>query len=73
MGCSCPGISCLTIRKKGDGPMTKQSKAPTLSEAAKELRREYARKWREQHPEKCREYVYRYWERQAEALGSSNQ
>lgn len=38
----------------------------TLSEAAKEKRREYARLWRKRNPGKVREANRRYWEKVAE-------
>ena len=53
----------------------------TITTRAQELRREYARQWRQKnrdkvkayneawrkkHPEKAREYQMRYWERQAD-------
>lgn len=34
-----------------------------MSEAAKEARRAYQRNWKRAHPEKCREYAERYWNR----------
>lgn len=33
----------------------------TLSEAAKEARRAYKRKWRQGNKEKCEEYQERFW------------
>ena len=36
-----------------------------LTEKAKELRREYARKWRAANPDKIRDAQRRYWERRA--------
>lgn len=36
-----------------------------LSEGAKAARREYQRRWRAAHPEKCREYQMRHWEKVA--------
>lgn len=37
----------------------------TLSKEAKEARKAYRKKWREEHPEKVREYEARYWEKRA--------
>ena len=37
-----------------------------LTEAAKEARRVYRKKWYEENKEKQREYERRFWERQAE-------
>lgn len=36
-----------------------------LSEVAKQLRREYARQWRQKNPDKVRAATQRYWENQA--------
>ena len=36
-----------------------------ISDTAKSIQREYLRSWREQHPEKVREYNRRYWEKKA--------
>ncbi len=36
-----------------------------LEELAKEKQREYQRKWREENPDKVREYNKRYWRRKA--------
>lgn len=36
-----------------------------LSEEARKKRNEYIRNWRKAHPEKCREYERRKWEKQA--------
>ena len=38
-----------------------------LSEAAKEARRAYRRKWAKANPDKVKSYQSRYWERQAQA------
>lgn len=37
----------------------------TLSKEAKEAQKAYRKKWREEHPEKVREYEARYWEKRA--------
>lgn len=37
-----------------------------VSSEAKRARSEYMKKWRAEHPEKCKEYSAKYWERQAE-------
>lgn len=37
-----------------------------MTEAAKEARRAYQRKWNRENPDKLREYKERYWERKAE-------
>lgn len=34
-------------------------------EAKRKYRREYMRKYRKQHPDKCAEYIRRYWEKRA--------
>lgn len=46
-----------------------------MTEAAKEARKLYYRKWRKDHPGKDKEYHKRYWERkaQAEALDKPKQ
>lgn len=36
-----------------------------LSEKAKELRNEYARQWKRNHPEKVKQYFINYWEKKA--------
>lgn len=38
----------------------------SMSEAAKEKRREYMREWRKRNPDKTREYDRRRWEKAAE-------
>lgn len=38
---------------------------PKLSPEAVAARREYQRRWRAAHPEKCREYARKHWERVA--------
>ena len=38
---------------------------PQITEAAKEIRREYARQWRKKNPEKQRAIAARYWEKKA--------
>lgn len=32
-----------------------------LTEQGRNVRAEYLRKWRKEHPDKCREYSDRYW------------
>lgn len=49
---------------KGRFNMEKKKKR-VLSEAAKQQRREYQRKWRAENPDKVREIQRRYWEKQA--------
>ena len=48
--------------------LLKQTKGSetTMTEAAKQAKREYQRLWHKQHPEKNKEYLKRYWERKAE-------
>lgn len=43
-----------------------------LSPEALELRREYFREYRRQHPDKMREYERRRWERKAALLSANN-
>lgn len=48
---------------------TEKTEAEILAEKAKELQREYNRRYRQENPEKIREIRRRYWERKAkEAL-----
>ena len=43
--------------------MTKHEK--TIREKAKELKRQYAKEWRRNNPDKIREYQDRYWQKRA--------
>lgn len=36
-----------------------------MNRAAKEARNEYARKWRQQNPDKVKQYRESYWQRKA--------
>lgn len=47
--------------------MKQREKDPTISEAAKQIRREYARQWRLKNPDKVKANIARYWERKAKA------
>jgi len=40
--------------------------ARSMSDAAREARNAYKRKWNQEHPEKQREYQCRYWERKGQ-------
>jgi len=40
----------------------------SMSEKAKELRRQYQREWRKRNPDKVKKHQKRYWERQAERI-----
>lgn len=44
-----------------------------MTEAAKEARREYRRKWAAANPDKVRAQQARYWERQAQKKRESEQ
>lgn len=37
-----------------------------MNEQAKKAQREYQRRWRQEHPDKVRQYAERYWERKAQ-------
>lgn len=37
-----------------------------MNDEAQQVRREYQKHWRQQNPEKVREYQKRYWERKAQ-------
>lgn len=41
-----------------------------LSDAAREARNAYARKWRRENPEKVKEYARRHWEKMARGTAS---
>jgi hypothetical protein len=43
-----------------------------MSEKAKEARREYAKKWRRDNPEKVKAIQNRYWEKKAKELETLN-
>lgn len=43
-----------------------------MSEKAKEARREYAKRWRKNNPEKVKAIQNRYWEKKAEELETLN-
>ena len=37
-----------------------------MTEEQRQARREYKRRWRQAHPEKCREYQVKFWTKKAE-------
>jgi len=43
-----------------------------FEQSARNLRREYLRKWRSEHPERVREHNKRYWIRRAEREALEN-
>lgn len=47
------------------------SSATELTEKEKALRNEYYRKWRKRNPDRVKRYTKRYWEKKANAAGSS--
>jgi len=51
---------------KGGGKMESRKISLVMSEGAREARRRYMSKWREQNRDKARASNIRYWERQAE-------
>ena len=42
-----------------------------MTEAAKQARREYKRKWQQEHPEKVKKYQSDYWNRKAQAAAKN--
>lgn len=40
-----------------------------LSQAAREARRQYAKEWRKNNPDKVKQHQQRYWERKAKKRG----
>ena len=45
--------------------MTTNTEKTKLSKEAQELRREYNRRWRAEHPDACKKYHMAYWEKRA--------
>lgn len=48
--------------------MSNDSPVITETDIAVQLRREYQRKWRKEHPEKSKEYADRYWRKRARQI-----
>lgn len=44
---------------------TKTTKPDTMTEEAKQLRREYYKRWRKENPDKVRASQARYWDKKA--------
>lgn len=42
-----------------------------MTEEQKAARREYKRRWRQANPDKCKEYLVRFWTKKAEEYRSA--
>lgn len=51
--------------------MKENTKKSAMSEAAREARNAYKRKWNREHPDKVRASVTRYWEKKAAAQANA--